>query len=152
MGSLGRMRNRRARFLLAIACVPVVLVLTALGYMVLMEALEGEPRTFMQSLAWASETLTTTGYGRDAEWTHPALVAYVIVVQIAGLLAVFSLFPLFLLPFLEDRFESRIPNRLPPVRGDLVIYGYGPSVASRTSISSSSRENTRSPPGTTVLS
>ncbi|MCB9750028.1 MAG: NAD-binding protein [Myxococcales bacterium] len=124
------MRNRRARFLLAIACVPVVLVLTALGYMVLMEALEGEPRTFMQSLAWASETLTTTGYGRDAEWTHPALVAYVIVVQIAGLLAVFSLFPLFLLPFLEDRFESRIPNRLPPVRGDLVIYGYGPSVAS----------------------
>ncbi len=123
-------RNRRVRFLIALAFVPVVLLSTALGYMTLMATFEGDPRTFVQSLEWATETLTTTGYGRDSEWSHPALVAYVIVVQLAGLFAVFSLFPLFLLPFLESRFESRIPTELPRLSGSLVVYGFGPSVAS----------------------
>ncbi len=40
-----------------------------------MAYLEGTPRGFWESLEWSAETLTTTGYGADSHWRHPAMVA-----------------------------------------------------------------------------
>jgi Trk K+ transport system NAD-binding subunit len=90
---------------------------------------EGRPRGFWDSLEWAAETLTTTGYGADAHWTHPAMVLFVVGVQFAGVFLVFLIVPLFLIPFLESRFEVRLPKEMDEaLAGHVVIYRYGPAV------------------------
>ena len=48
-------------------------------YMLGMNHLEGSPRTFLQGLQWASETMTNTGYGADNRWNHPVMAAFVII-------------------------------------------------------------------------
>src|SRR4051812_41407763 len=94
-----------------------------------MAALEGKHRDFWQSLEWAAETLTTTGYGADASWRHPLMVLLVVTVQFLGVLLVFLIFPLYLIPFLEERFETRLPQDAPKdLNGHAVIYRYGPAV------------------------
>ncbi len=50
-------------------------------------------RGFWQSLAWASEILTTTGYGHDNQWRHPLMIAFVVAVQFIGVFLVFLVFP-----------------------------------------------------------
>ena len=73
-----------------------------------MEHVEGTPRTFLQSIQWASETLTTTGYGADNHWNHPAVALFVILSQFLGLFLVFLIFPIFVLPYVEEQFEVRL--------------------------------------------
>jgi Trk K+ transport system NAD-binding subunit len=96
--------------------------------MLAMSGLEHTPRDFWQSLQWAAETLTTTGYGRDANWNHPLMILMVIGFQFLGILAIFLVVPLALLPFLERRFETRLPSSVKPLENHLVIYRYGPAV------------------------
>ena len=43
-----------------------------------MEQLEGSPRTLLQGIQWASETITHTGYGADNRWNHPVMAGFVI--------------------------------------------------------------------------
>ncbi len=118
------------RLLIFLLSLPVVLILLAVIYQVGMATLEGEPRTFGASLEWASETLTTTGYGKDADWSHPFMQGYVIFVQFAGQMMVFLIFPFFLIPFFEERFEAKIPTVIPDLTGQILIYRYDPAVMS----------------------
>ncbi len=118
------------RLLLLFLAVPVMVVLMAAIYQAGMTHLEGTPRSFGDSLEWAAETLTTTGYGRDAAWTHPLMQFYVIVTQFLGVLIIFLVFPVFLLPFIEERFEARLPTTLSDMSGRILIYRYGPAITS----------------------
>ena len=118
------------RLIFLILLLPVTLFVMAFLYMMGMYYLEGIPRTLGASLEWAAETLTTTGYGRDAHWEHPVMEFYVIVSQFSGLIMVFTIFPVFILPFFEERFQGRLATRLPALDGHIVIYRYGPEVAS----------------------
>jgi Trk K+ transport system NAD-binding subunit len=119
----------RQRLLLLLAAVPVVVVALALVYQQGMASLEGQRRGFWDSIEWAASTMTTTGYGADHHWRHPAMVVYVTAVQFLGLFMVYLIFPIFFIPFLEERFEVRLPQEPP---GDMtqhaVIYRYGPAV------------------------
>ncbi len=126
------MRKAQKRLILLIFVAPTLLVVaSALLYMVGMRLFEGEVRGFWDSLSWASETLTTTGYGADARWRHPAMVVFVAVVQFVGVFLVFLIFPLYLIPILEERFQARLPRQLgKPLVGHVVVYRYGPSVES----------------------
>ena len=54
---------------------PVLVIGLAVLYQLGMENLEAEVRTLAESIEWASETLTSTGYGRDDDWQHPAMIA-----------------------------------------------------------------------------
>lgn len=118
------------RLLLLLAALPATMVVLALLYMLGMDYLEGSPRGFWQSLEWASETLTTTGYGKDASWHHPLMTLFVMLVQISGLFLVFLIFPIYVLPYFEERFESRLPTALPDMRGRILFHRYGPAVES----------------------
>src|ERR1700747_1499607 len=94
-----------------------------------MAALEGERRGFWDSVEWAASTLTTTGYGADHHWVHPAMVVYVTVVQFLGLFLIFLIFPIYPTPSREERFEVRLPQETPRDMADhAVIYRYGPAV------------------------
>jgi Trk K+ transport system NAD-binding subunit len=123
------MRRSSRRLFVLVATVPLILLGVAVLYMLGMERLEGEPRSFSESIEWAAETLTATGYGRDTSWGHPAMVVFVIVTQFMGVAVVFLVFGLYLVPFFEETFEGRLPRALPKMRDYVLIYRYGPAVA-----------------------
>jgi len=125
--SLPRSFRRLAFLFLSL---PVILLAVALLYRVGMLWLEDQPRTLGRSIQWAAETLTTTGYGGDSSWSHPLMQAYVVVVQFAGLFLALLVFPVFVIPFFEERFEGRLPNRLPDLKSHVLVYRYGPEVTS----------------------
>jgi Trk K+ transport system NAD-binding subunit len=121
-------RSQRRLAILLLGLLLTVLASTLL-YMWGMAALEGKPRSFWQSLEWASETLSTTGYGADSGWRHPAMVLLVVAVQFLGVFLVFLIFPIYLIPFLEERFEARLPQEAEKdLEGHAVIYRHGPAV------------------------
>jgi Trk K+ transport system NAD-binding subunit len=123
------MRRSRRRLAVLILGLLLTVLASAFLYMWGMALLEGKPRTFWESLEWAGETLSTTGYGADAKWTHPAMVLLVVVVQFLGVFLVFLIFPIYLIPFLEERFETRLPQEADKtLEGHAVIYRYGPGV------------------------
>ncbi len=128
-GTIPAMVKSQQRLLILIVAVPVLIVLVAALYMLGMQYLEGTPRGFWRSLGWAAETLSTTGYGADSTWTHPAMAIFVILWQFAGVCIIFLIFPIYLIPFLEERFESKVPTEARPMRDHLVIYRSGPAVA-----------------------
>jgi Trk K+ transport system NAD-binding subunit len=121
--------HRSTRRLIGLAVGLVLfLVVCALLYQLGMARLEGQHRTFWDSFEWAAETLSTTGYGADSHWQHPAMVMLVVVVQFAGVFLVFLVVPIFLVPFLEERFERRVPRVAPRLHNHVVVYRYGPAV------------------------
>ena len=121
--------QRPQKRLLALVGVLVVLLLTlAAAYMVGMEYLEGKPRTFWQALQWAAGTTSTTGFGPDNAWKHPAMIALVVLAQFAGVTLIFMVLPMYLIPLLEERFETRLPSETPHARNHVVIFEYGPAV------------------------
>src|SRR3954465_12885411 len=94
-----------------------------------MAVLEGKHRDFWQSLEWAAETLTTTGYAADTSWRHPLMVLLGGRVGFLGARRVFLVFPTSLVPFREERFGTRLPQEVPKdLHGHAVIYRYGPAV------------------------
>ncbi|HPB75330.1 MAG TPA: NAD-binding protein, partial [Chromatiaceae bacterium] len=116
------------RLLLFLVALPATMLVMATVYMLGMEHLEGAPRTFLESLQWASETITTTGYGNDSHWQHPVFALFVILGQIMGQFLVFLIFPIFLLPYLEERFQTRLPRQLPVMTGKVLFHRFGPAI------------------------
>jgi Trk K+ transport system NAD-binding subunit len=123
------MRRSHKRLLALIGALVLLLLITTLLYMLGMHYLEAKPRGFWDALEWAGESLSTTGYGRDSSWSHPLMVSYVVLVQFVGVFLVFLVFPFYLIPFLEERFETRLPKTIPKLTGHVVIFAYGPAVA-----------------------
>jgi Trk K+ transport system NAD-binding subunit len=121
-------RSSRRLMFLILGLIAFVL-LAALLYQVGMARLEGKPRSFLQSLEWAGETLSTTGYGADAKWAHPVMVIFVVLVQFVGVFLVFLIIPIYLFPFLEERFEEKVPRTAPnDLVNHVVVYGFAPTV------------------------
>ncbi len=123
------MRTSRRRLLVLLASLPVLVVAASLLYMAGMGWFEGRHRGFWQSLEFVGETLSTTGYGADAAWQSPVMVVFVVFLQFLGVFLVFLIIPIFLIPYLEERFETRLPQEVDEdLAGHLVVYGYGPAV------------------------
>lgn len=123
------MLRSHKRLLALLGSLVLLLLITTLLYMWGMSYLEGKPRGFWDALEWAGESLSTTGYGRDSHWNHPLMVLYVVLVQFVGVFLVFLVFPFYLIPFLEERFETRLPKEIPRLKDHVVIFDYGPAVA-----------------------
>jgi len=123
------MQRSTRRLLWVAAALFVFTIGAAFLYQVGMEVLEGKPRTFWDAIEWAVESLSTTGYGFDAHWNHPLMVLLVILVQIVGVFLFFLIVPIFMVPFLEERFEERLPRVADDKLHDhVIIYRYGPAV------------------------
>ncbi len=122
--------QRSSRRLLAILAGLVAFTVgSALLYQLGMEHLEGTHRSFWRSFEWAAETLSTTGYGADTTWNHPLMVLFVVSVQFVGVFLFFLVVPIFMVPFLEERFEEKLPRTAPEKLTDhVVVYRYGPAV------------------------
>ena len=125
-----KLKRSTRRLIALLALLPAFVLILGSIYMIGMDQLEGSPRTFLESLQWASETLTTTGYGHDSHWQHPAVALFVICGQFLGQFLVFLIFPVFVLPYFEERFEVRLQHILPPMAGKVLFYRYGPAIES----------------------
>lgn len=118
------------RVLVMVGALPGVLVLLATIYMLGMQHLEGTPRDFATSFIWAAETLTSTGYGGESHWTHPLMIALVVTVQFLGMSLAFLVFPLFVMPYFEQRFEGRLARRAPDYEDYVLVYRWSAAVKS----------------------
>jgi Trk K+ transport system NAD-binding subunit len=119
------------RLVVLIGALIAFLIVAAVLYQFGMARLEGKPRSFWDAFAWAGETLSTTGYGSDAKWSHPVMVLLVVTVQFVGVFLMFLIIPILLVPFLEERFEEKVPRTASPkLRDHVVVYGFGPAVES----------------------
>ena len=125
-----RFKRSTKRLFILLALLPTALLTLGTLYMLGMTHREGTPRTFLQGLQWASETMTTTGYGGDNHWDHPVLATFVIIVPFLGQFLAFLIFPLFVLPYFEEQFEVRLQHILPPMAGKALSYRYGPAIES----------------------
>jgi voltage-gated potassium channel len=125
-----RLKRSTKRLLALFAVLPATVILLGAIYMLGMEYLEGTPRTFLEGVQWASETLTTTGYGGDNHWRNPVMALFVILGQFMGQFLVFLIFPIFFLPYFEERFEVRLAHVLPEMTGKVLFYRYGLAVES----------------------
>jgi Trk K+ transport system NAD-binding subunit len=123
------MMRLHQRLLALLGLLILLLIVTTVLYMWGMTYLEGKPRGFWDALEWAGESLSTTGYGRDSNWNHPLMVSYVVLVQFVGVFLVFLVFPIYVIPFFEERFETRLPKEIPSLKEHVVIFDYGPPVA-----------------------
>jgi Trk K+ transport system NAD-binding subunit len=122
-------RRSYKRLLVFVGGIILLLIVIAVIYMAGMSYLENEPRSFWDALEWAGESLSTTGYGADSSWRHPLMVIYVVLVQLIGVFLVFLVFPVYLIPFLEERFETRLPQEAPDLKDHVVIFHHSPPVA-----------------------
>ena len=120
-------RSQRRLIALAIGLTAFVIG-SALLYQVGMARLEGKPRTFWEAIEWAAETLSTTGYGYDSHWNHPAMVILVVAVEFVGVFLFFLIVPIFMIPFLEERFEEKLPRDAGNISNHIVIFRFGPAV------------------------
>jgi len=121
--------HARYRPLIAIFAGILVMMMAAAGlYMLGMTRLEGQHRDFFSALGFVAETITTTGYGADAHWQTPTMVLFVISLQILGVMMVYMVIPLILIPVLEQRFEARLPTYAKGLRAPVVVVRYGPAV------------------------
>ncbi|HUM90841.1 MAG TPA: NAD-binding protein [Candidatus Competibacter sp.] len=125
-----RFQRSTRRLIVLLASMPAALLIFAVLYMLGSTYLEGKPATFWASLEWASETLTTTGYGAYAPWYHPVMILLVILAQFVGMFFLVLVFPIYVLPYIEERFEMRLPHILPPMTDRVLFYGYGPAIDS----------------------
>ncbi len=124
-----RWPRRRTRLLVYYLLTVLGVLLTyAAVYRSFMMWFEGRERDFLSALQMVVQTVTTVGYGEDAPWHTPQLNALVIAMQLTGLVTLFMLFPLFVLPWLEERLKWRwIPTQAPRrMRGHVIICGYSP--------------------------
>lgn len=123
------MQRSHKRLIALILSLVAFIILSALAYQLGMAQLEGKPRTFWEALEWSGETLSTTGYGADARWSHPAMVILVVAVQFVGVFLMFLIIPIYLVPFLEERFEERVPRKASDqLTNHVVVYHFGPAV------------------------
>lgn len=109
---------------------PTAVVVFGTIFMFASEYLEGKPMGFWSSLEWASETLTTTGYGAYAPWNHPVMIVFVILTQFVGMFFLVLIFPFYVMPYIEERFEVRLAHVLPEMSGRVLFYRYGPAIES----------------------
>lgn len=125
-----RKKSMQNRFLLNVLLVLLFLLVTARLYMSGMDHLENRPRDFWTSMEVVFETLTSTGYGSDSPWRHPLMNLLMMFLQLSGLMLLFSIFPLYLVPFFESRFEQRLPTDANSMEGHYIIYRHSLAVAS----------------------
>ena len=127
---LSKLKRSTKRLLALLVLLPAAVIVLGTLYKLGMDHLEESPRTLMQGIQWASETITNTGYGADNRWNDPVMALFVIITPFIGQFLVFLVFPVLVLPYIEERFEVRLQHVLPPMEGKVLFYRYGPAIES----------------------
>jgi Trk K+ transport system NAD-binding subunit len=104
------MASWRRRTALYLAGIALVMAVYTVAYNVGMATLEGRPQSILRSVQMVVETFTTTGYGADAPWSHPAMYAVVVAMQLTGVSLIFLTLPVFVFPLFEEMLTASVPT------------------------------------------
>ncbi len=94
-------------------------------------AREGHPPTWITSVYWTMQVMTTLGLG-DVTFVGDVGRAFSVLVLLTGVILLFVLLPFTLIqyvyaPWLEERNAARTPRSLPPsLDGHVILTAYGP--------------------------
>jgi Trk K+ transport system NAD-binding subunit len=89
--------------------------------------LEGKPITWPASLLFVLETVTTVGYGDLLPFTNQYTVLIVILMMVSGIIQIFMVIPLLLIPTIGSHLQPSPPQRIShEISGHIVIIGYNP--------------------------
>ncbi|WP_049901547.1 TrkA family potassium uptake protein [Natrinema sp. J7-1] len=114
------------RIALSLVAVLVLVLVYAWLYRLGMATFEGEPRTYAQAIRTVIETLTTAGFGGDADdWQSTPMNLIVIVMNLTGVLLVFLALPLLVVPLFQQALEDRPPEST-DLTDHVVICSYTP--------------------------
>jgi len=116
------MQPWKRRALGYIVLLATTIVLTATGYQTGMRVYEGRPRTLLDSLQFAVEMFTTTGFGGDAPWESAEMQAFITVTDLLGMAILVGALPVFVTPIVESALSTTAPQELETaVTGHVVI-------------------------------
>ncbi|MBP1929327.1 Trk K+ transport system NAD-binding subunit [Methanolinea mesophila] len=88
--------------------------------------LEEKPITWPAALLFVMETVTTTGYGELLPFQNQITVGITILMMLTGIILIFMIVPLLLVPYLSNLFYSTPPRKTPHgMYGHVVIIGFG---------------------------
>ncbi|MFB6301067.1 MAG: TrkA family potassium uptake protein [Halobacteriales archaeon] len=103
------------------AFVTLALLLTAFGYQWGMAVFEGRPRTFLDSIQFAVEMFTTTGFGGDAPWQSPEMNVFIAVTDLLGMAILVGALPVLVGPLLENALATTAPQEVETSVNDHVV-------------------------------
>lgn len=116
----------RRRIILSVVGVSAIILIYTLFYQWAMATLEGQERTFFDALQVVIESLTTAGFGGDTDyWTTNTVNAFVILMNLTGVLLVFLAIPIFGVPLFRQAFETP-PPRSSDLENHVIICGHSP--------------------------
>lgn len=124
------MQRSRWRLILVLLSVPVAVVVFGSLFVLAAEHLEGRAIDFWSGLQWALAMLSGAGSSAFPRGSHPLTVTLTILAQGFGMLFLPMAIPFCLLPYVEERFEARLPHCLPPMRGRVLFYRYSSTIES----------------------
>ena len=120
----GGSRQRR-RVIGYLAGLAAVVLAYSLLYMVGMAVLVGRPVTFIHSLEVIVQSMTTTGYGEDADLWGPPMELFMTLTMVTGVSMIFLALPVFIAPWVEERLSTVAPTAVDEEKsGHVVIAGY----------------------------
>ena len=114
-------RTWRRRALGYLVLLSVAIIITAGGYQIGMRVYEGRPQTYLDSLQFAVEMFTTTGFGGDAPWESAEMQAYITVADLLGMALLVGALPVFVGPVVENTLSTTPPSKLETDLTDHVV-------------------------------
>ncbi len=114
------------RIALSLVAVLVLVLVYAGLYQHGMATFEGETRTYADAIQTVIETLTTAGFGGDADdWQSLQMNLFVVVMNLTGVLLVFLALPLIVVPLFQQALQDRPPEET-DLTDHVVICSYTP--------------------------
>jgi voltage-gated potassium channel len=87
--------------------------------------LENQPLTWIESLLFVVESMTTVGYGELGRFTNHLTMLLAIQIMISGVIMIFIVVPLLLAPFLTTLLAPTPPRKVPhKLSGHTIVFGY----------------------------
>ena len=111
------------RIAVAASAVVVLIAGYALLYQWVMVNFEGRSVPYLQAVQVVIESLTTAGFGGHAPWESQAGNAFVIVMNLSGVLLVFLAIPIFGMPLIREIFQREAPTSS-DLKNHIIVCGY----------------------------
>jgi K+ transport systems, NAD-binding component len=88
--------------------------------------LENKPISWPTAVLFVLETVTTTGYGELLPFTNQITIVIAIIMMVTGIILIFMIIPLLLIPYLSSMLHTTAPRRTPhELERHVVIVGHG---------------------------
>ncbi|SIR88763.1 Trk K+ transport system, NAD-binding component [Natronorubrum daqingense] len=116
------------RIALYVVIVAVIVSVYTAAYWYGMAAYEDRNLSLGGALQTVVQSLTTTGYGQDAPWETAIMNLFTIVMQFTGILLLFLLLPLIIVPWFRELIQQRRFDEIEPLEDHIVISGHTPHV------------------------